>query len=125
MKYMLLAYTNKAGWDSADMMSPEVQALCEFYEELGKELTATGELLTTEGLTHPSLARTVRPQDGGAVTLDGPFAESKEVLASYAVIECAGLDRAMSIAARCAVATGDTFEVRPIASGPEDAQTAR
>ncbi|WP_232660731.1 YciI family protein [Pseudonocardia sp. TRM90224] len=118
MKYMLLAYTNKADWETADYTSPEFVATCRFYEEIGAELTATGEFVSTEGLGDPSLTSTVRKQDGTAVAVDGPFAEAKEVLASFAIVDCATHERAMEIAARIVEAVGDTVEVRPIGSDP-------
>ncbi len=118
MKYMLLAYTNRADWDSVDYSSPEFLAMCEFYEELGKELTGSGELVMTEGLADPALTRTVRRQDGVPVATDGPYAEAKEVLVSFSIVECAGHDRAMAIAARIVAAVGDTVEVRPIGEDP-------
>src|SRR4051794_29346231 len=121
MKYLLLAYTNRAGWDDIDYTSPEFTAMCDFYEELGKELVASGELVSTEGLEHPALARTVRRQGEGTVAVDGPYAELKEVLASFSIVDCASHDRAMEIAARVTAAVGDTVEVRPIMTGPPGA----
>jgi hypothetical protein len=121
MKYILLAYTNADDWASVDYSSPEFLAMCEFYEELGKELTATGEFVTTEGLADPAFTRTVRKVDGEAVAVDGPYAEAKEVLASFAIVDCASHDRAMEIAARITAAVGDTVEVRPIPDGPPGA----
>jgi hypothetical protein len=118
MKYMLLAYTKQADWSAVDVTSPEFLAMCEFYANLGKELTESGELVLTEGLADPSLTRTVHPRDGGAVAVDGPYAEAKEVLVSFAIVDCASHDRAMAIAARVVDAVGDTVEVRPIMSGP-------
>lgn len=118
---MLLAYTKQADWDAVDVTSPEFQAMCQFYEDLGAELTASGELVMTEGLADPSLTRTIRKQDGGPVAVDGPYAEAKEVLASFSIIDCASHDRAMAIAARVVDAVGDTVEVRPVGSGPDDA----
>ncbi len=120
MKYMLLAYTGQDSWDAVDPTSPEFLELCAFYDELGRELTGTGELVATEGLAHPSLSWTVRPAAGGPVATDGPFAEAKEVLVSFAILDCAGHDRAMEIGARIAAATGDAVEVRPIMAGPPD-----
>ena len=117
MKYILLAYTNREGWESVDYTSPEFLAMCEFYEELGKELTGTGEFVATEGLAEPAFTRTVRKQDGVPVAVDGPYAESKEVLASFAILDCASHDRVMEIAARIVAAIGDTVEVRPIQEG--------
>lgn len=101
MRYMLLAYASTADRHPLDGTFQE-------------ELRATGELVAIEDLAHPSSARTVRPRAGGAVTVDGPATGPGEVLLSCAVVDCARLDRAMSVAARVAVATGDTIEVRPI-----------
>lgn len=118
MKYMLLAYTKHADWSDVDVTSAEFQAMCEFYWSLDKELTESGELVLTEGLADPSLTRTIRRQDGGPVASDGPYAEAKEVLVSFAIVDCASHDRAMAIAARIVDAVGDTVELRPIMSGP-------
>ncbi len=125
MKYILLAYTNAkaweemlANWDPDQPMPKEVQEACDFYEELGKELTATGEFITTEGLSDPSHTKTLRKSADRVVATDGPYAEVKEVLVSYAILDCASHERAMEIAARVCDAVGDTIEVRPIPSGP-------
>ncbi|MGW7681335.1 YciI family protein [Kribbella sp. NPDC054772] len=120
MKYLMLAYGDQSGWDTVDVNSPEFIAACKFYEDLAAELTASGELLGTEGLAHPALSRTVRRTDAGPVASEGPFAESKEVLASFAIVDCDSHDRAMAIAHRIVEAVGDTVEVRPIMAGPED-----
>ena len=118
MKYILLAYTSREGWESVDYSSPEFLEMCRFYEDIGKELTATGELVQTEGLGEPAFTRTVRRRDGVAVAVDGPYAEAKEVLASFSIVDVASHDRAMEIAARVCAAIGDTVEVRPIPEGP-------
>ncbi|WP_405495247.1 YciI family protein [Nocardia sp. NBC_00511] len=118
MKYILLAYTNTADWASVDYSSPEFAAMCKFYEELGAELTESGELVTTMGLADPSLTRTVRKTASGPVASDGPYAEVKEVLASFSVVDVDSHDRAMAIAARVADNIGDTIEVRPLPDGP-------
>jgi len=118
MRYMLLAYTNAAAWENMDFSAEEVQAACEFYEGLGKELTESGELVSTEGLADPSHSKTVRKVDGGPVATDGPYAEAKEVLVSYSIVDCESYDRALAIAARVVDAVGDTVEIRPIMDGP-------
>ena len=118
MKYLLLAYTNQAAWDTVDVTSPEFLAACEFYAKLGAELTASGELLTTEGLAHPALSHTVRRGADGPIASEGPFAESKEVLVSFAIVDCDSHDRVMSIATRITDAVGDPVEIRPIMAGP-------
>jgi hypothetical protein len=121
MKYLLLAYTGQEGWDAVDVTSPEFLAACKFYEDLATELTTSGELLTTEGLAHPALSRTVRRGPDGPVASEGPFAESKEVLASFAIVDVDSHDRAMSIASRITDAVGDPVEIRPIMEGPPEA----
>lgn len=124
MKYMLLAYTKQADWAAVDVTSPEFAAMCAFYEQLIAELTESGELVTTEGLADPSLTRTERRTEDGPIASDGPFAETKEVLASYAIVDCASHDRAMAIASRTVDNVGDTVEVRPMMEGsPADETT--
>jgi hypothetical protein len=116
MKYLLLSYTPIAEWDSSDAEMPSPEALEAFaiYEKFQAELSASGELVATEGLGHPSVSRTLRKQADAVVVTDGPFVELKEVLASYAVIDCSGYDRAVEIARRVVEAIGDTVEIRPI-----------
>jgi hypothetical protein len=125
MKYMLLAYANRAAWDAANaeflatnQLPAEVQAACDFYEGLLKELTETGEFVTTEGLADPSHTRSVRKRGGEVVATDGPLAEAKEVLVSFAILDCESYDRAVEIAARIVDAVGDDVEIRPIMDGP-------
>jgi hypothetical protein len=117
MKYLLMAYTSGA-WADIDETSPEFQEICEFYERLAAELTASGELVLTEGLADPALSRTLRKGAGGAEVVDGPFAESKEIMASLAIVDVVDHERAMEIAARIVDAVGDTIELRPIMQGP-------
>jgi hypothetical protein len=127
MKYILLAYTNVEQWEAVNQewartgrMPASVQAACDFYEQIGKELVESGEFVATEGLADPSHTRTVRKTDAGVVSTDGPYAEAKEVLVSYVILDCESHDRVMSIAARVADAVGDTIEVRPLMAGPTD-----
>jgi hypothetical protein len=116
MKYLLLSYTPIAEWDSSKVEVPVPDAMEAFaiYEKFQAELSASGELVATEGLGHPSMSRTLRKQADSVLVSDGPFAELKEVLASYAVIDCSGYDRAVEIARRVVEAIGDTVEIRPI-----------
>jgi hypothetical protein len=122
MKYLMLAYTNATAWQDAIAkfqpgapMPPEVQAACDFYGQLGKELTESGEFVGTEGLADPSHTKTIRKRAAGPPEItDGPYAEVKEVLASYAIVDCESYDRAVEIGARVADAVGDTIEIRPI-----------
>lgn len=112
MRYLMLLYSNPAAWE---VLSPEdMQASMEFFQRLQEETTASGELVDTAGLGDASQARTLRVEDGLTVATDGPFAESKEVLASYAIYDVDSHDRAMQLAGRVADATSGVVEVWPL-----------
>jgi hypothetical protein len=119
MKYLMLAYTSLAAWDDADYSSPEFDAVCTFYQDLGAELTESGEMVTVFGLEHPVHSRSLRRRGDDVVATDGPFAEAKEVLVSGSILDCASYDRATEIAARVVAATGDAIEIRPMGSRPD------
>ncbi|WP_106400860.1 YciI family protein [Actinocorallia populi] len=116
MKYLLLSYTPAAAWDAATADTPSEEALAAFaaYQEFERELVETGEFVASEGLGHPVVATTVRRAPEGVVATDGPFAELKEVLASFAVIDVAGRERAVEIASRIVGVLGEPIEIRPI-----------
>ncbi|MEV0895204.1 YciI family protein [Actinoplanes sp. NPDC049802] len=116
MKYLLLAYTPVATWDAENsgIDSEEAMAAFAVYQRFQEELTATGEFVGSEGLGHPAVSTTLRRTPDGVVATDGPFAELKEVLASYAVIDCASQERAVEIAGRIVAILGEPIEIRPI-----------
>ncbi|MFF0866145.1 YciI family protein [Nonomuraea sp. NPDC003560] len=116
MKYLLLGYTPAAAWDAATAGVPSEEALAAFatYQKLEQELIASGELVGSEGLGHPAVSTTVHRDGDEVVATDGPFAELKEVLASFAVIDVTGKERAVEIAARIVEALGEPIEIRPI-----------
>ncbi|MEV6300142.1 YciI family protein [Actinoplanes sp. NPDC051861] len=116
MKYLLLGYTPVAAWDTAGSGMDSAEALTAFaaYQELERELTESGEFVTSEGLGHPAVSTTVRRSEAGVAATDGPFAELKEVLASFAVIDVAGHERAVEIASRIVAVLGEPIEIRPI-----------
>jgi hypothetical protein len=98
-----------------------------FMESFTKELTDSGELVETRGLTAPVHTRRLRLREGVPVVTDGPYAETQEVLAGYWVVECDSFDRATEIAARLAscpapddVAASAVADVRPIADSRHD-----
>jgi hypothetical protein len=115
MKYLLLIYHNpgtRQVWESlTDAQRAEGLAA---YAALNEELTASGELIVTEALADPPLARRVTVRDGQTVVSDGPFAEAKEQLAGFFLLECVDMDRAVAIAARIPEAPVAQIEVRPI-----------
>lgn len=89
-------------WDPAD-----IQAHLDYYESLSKELTDSGELVGGERLTWPEMSRIVT-SDGKAapVVTDGPYAEAKEQLAGYQIVDVESLERAIEIAARVSAVPG-------------------
>lgn len=112
MKYMLLIYDNpdtrEAFFGQAgDELMGEVDALME-------ELAESGELVAAEALADPSNARTVRVRGGVPAVTDGPFAEAKEHMGGYLVVDCESVERATEIAARWPNARFCAMEVRPI-----------
>jgi hypothetical protein len=119
MKYMLLLRF-EAG------IGPE-EGTPEFAEEmatwgrLNDELNAAGALLSVAGLELDEAATTVRTRDGERVVTDGPFAESKEVLFSYYVINVADLDAAIGWAEKMPAAGYGSVEVRPLSAHEQDA----
>lgn len=116
MKFLVLSYTPAADWDAATADTPSEEALAAFaaYQEFEAELRETGEFVTSEGLGHPAVTTTVRRTESGVVATDGPFAELKEVLASFAVIDVASLERARDIVSRMVAVLGEPMEIRPI-----------
>jgi len=77
-------------------------------------MTARGVLLGGERLRPSSTASTVQVRDGGVVIADGPFAETKEQIAGFYLIECADLDEALEVASQVPAAAYGTIEVRPV-----------
>lgn len=116
MKFLILGYTPASSWDESTADSPTEDALAAFaaYQEFEARLRATGEFVSTEGLGHPAMSATVTKSDSGVTITDGPFAELKEVLASFAVIDVSGLDRAKDIVTKMVEMLGEPMEIRPI-----------
>jgi hypothetical protein len=86
------------------------------YAALNAALVASGELIISEALDDPSLGKRVSVSEGRAMVSDGPFAEAKEVLAGFILVECESTDRALEIAARIPEAELGLVEVRPVMS---------
>ena len=113
MRYMLLIYTNEH-----TSLTPEtVRQIVTGHRAAMEEATKRGFLRGAEPLFPTSTATTVRIRDGKAVLTDGPFAETKEHLAGYYILECDNLDDALEIATKIPTAYsegGGCVEVRPI-----------
>lgn len=84
------------------------------YQKFEAELRQSGEFVVSEGLGHPAVSTTVRKTETGVTATDGPFVELKEVLASFAIIDVASLERARDITARIVEVLGEPIEIRPI-----------
>jgi hypothetical protein len=117
MRYMLLIYTREDEWGA---MSPEEnRKAMEGHLAIMDETVKRGMLLGVNPLAHTSTATTVRVENGKVLTTDGPFAETREVLAGYYMLDCQDLDEAIAWAAKIphCKAPG-CVEVRPLAELP-------
>jgi hypothetical protein len=97
----------------------EIQRMYQAVDAFNKELMSSGEWVFAGGLLPPDTATVVRAQGGKVVTTDGPFAETKEQLGGFWVVNAADLDAALAIAARGSAACRGPVEVRPFQDNPE------
>jgi hypothetical protein len=117
MRYVILIYSNPATEQTFDALPPaQRKAGMAAFRALNEQLTASGVMVATEALADPSLAKQVHVSDGRTVTSDGPFAEAKEHLAGFYLIDCDSIDTAIGYAAQVheAAAGLDLIEVRPV-----------
>jgi hypothetical protein len=113
MEYMLMCCIDEALWDR--LPDAEKGAVMEEYGALIDALDASGRLRATAKLQPSAAGTTVRERHGKTVVTDGPFAETKEQLGGYHVVECRNRDEAMAIAARIpTLRVGGSIEVRPL-----------
>jgi hypothetical protein len=109
--YMLLIYGQPGRWES--LSEDEQDAVYERYYALSNDLRAQDKLISANELQPTSSATTVRVRDGEAEITDGPFAETKEVLGGYYLIEADSLDEALEWAGRIPSVETGSVEVRP------------
>jgi hypothetical protein len=115
VKYLILIYGNPASREIWEGFSDDERAEgFRYYAALTEELAASGELIVTEALADASLTRRVSVRDGRTIASDGPFAEAKELLAGFFLLDCDSVDRAVEIAARVPEAELGLVEVRPV-----------
>lgn len=126
---MLMMHAPKAGWETAGIATwpiDDIKAHIGFMKRFGRELQEAGELVGAEGLASPEHARIVRAgKNGTPEVTDGPFAEAKEFLAGYWIVDVPTTERAYEIAARASAAPGKgglpinmPIEVREVMSAP-------
>ncbi len=116
MQYLLLIYLPESRWET--LGEPEKQKIYGQYRDLIGDLQKTGKYLGGNELQPTSTATTVRVRNGKKAVTDGPFAETKEQLGGYFLVEAKDLDEAMAIAARIPSATTGSIEVRPVMVNP-------
>src|SRR4051794_30601859 len=102
---MMHAPRGNGDWGVSEWKPEDVKAMVTYMHELNRDLKASGEFVTAEGLTPPGETRIVRAGTNGApVVTDGPFAETKEFLAGFWIVETRTAERAYEIAARASAA---------------------
>jgi hypothetical protein len=125
MRYALMIYCNPENWghpiflqtkEAQALSQRERDALTEAMNELFAELGESGELVGGEALPDPATTRTIAVRNGETIVTDGPFAEFKEQLAGWFILDCASQARAEEIAGRLPDAPFGHVEVRPLMS---------
>ncbi|MET0229831.1 MAG: YciI family protein [Rhodanobacteraceae bacterium] len=128
MKYMLMMHAPKEGWTTAGIGTwpqKDIEAHIQFMMALNRKLIASGEFAAAEGLAGPEEAKSVRARRNGTPDTDGPFAEAKEFLAGFWIVDVETTQRAYEIAAIVSAAPGKggaplymPVEVRQVMSAP-------
>ena len=112
MRYMLLIYGNEAV--DASQTPEEMETMMAEYNAFTNEVRDRGLLLGGDALVDTSAATTVRVRDSQILTTDGPFAETKEQLGGYYMLNCDNLDEAIEMAAKIQGEKNGSVEIRPI-----------
>ena len=116
MKYMMLFWVDESGEITADEDAAQIVAVKSWVEDM----TERGITLSGGSLRSAREAKIARVQDGELLITDGPFAETKEQIGGYVVIDCADLDAALRVAAEHPLARTAQVEVRPFWDAPWD-----
>lgn len=114
MLYAILVYNDPAKEPAYG--TPEFDAMMEGFSSLAEDLTAAGAFIAGEGLQGVETATSVQVRSGKVATMDGPFAETREHLGGFYLIDVPDLDKAIAYAARVPAAAFGTVEVRPVMS---------
>jgi hypothetical protein len=122
MKYMLLIHDDEKAW--AKLSEAERGKIYAEYGQFGQSVKASGNYLAGAQLQPTTMATSVRVRDGKRLVTDGPFAETREQLGGYYLVEAKDLDEAIGIAARIPSAKVGTIEVRPVVEMGQPAGTA-
>ena len=115
MKYLILIQSNEKSLAVWETLTAEQQMdLGRGHRRLNEEMVAAGVHVASEGLADPSLAKWVSVRDGRTIASDGPFAEVKEHLAGFYLLDCESLEEAVGWAAKVPDAAFTEVEVRPV-----------
>jgi hypothetical protein len=114
MRFLMIHCLDESTWLGPDGSETDDPAFDRLIDAWVTEMEATGVKVTGGRLRPSGDATTVRVRDGQVLLSDGPFAETKEQVAGFDVIECASMDEAIEIAARHPTANVGTFELRPL-----------
>jgi hypothetical protein len=112
MQYLLMIYQNEAEYGKIDAASR--QKMSADYGAFTQSIIQSGNFKAGDALQSTATATTVRVRDGKTLTTDGPFAETREQLAGYYLVEAKDLDAALAMASRIPGASTGSIEVRPI-----------
>lgn len=112
MKYLLLMYADES--IGSDWSQEELQAAAKTWAEFRKEISASGELISSNGVAPDTSATTVRVRNDKTMITDGPFAETHEQLGGYFLVDCKDLDEAIRWAEKIPTAKYGSIEIRPL-----------
>jgi hypothetical protein len=112
MKYMLVFIGEEGGWD--DVSPEEMQEGMKLWQDFEQALVDAGAHLAGEGLQPSSTATTLKRSGDDHIVTDGPFAETKEQIGGFYLIEVENLDEALEWAKKVPVSDGQSIEVRPV-----------
>src|SRR5918998_767483 len=112
MKYLCLIYENEKNWES--LPPAESEAIMNEYFAFTETISRNGQLVAGEALQPTQTATTVKVRNGKVSTTDGPFAETKEQLGGFYLIEAKDLNEAIQIAAKIPSARFGQIEIRPV-----------
>ena len=121
MQYMLLIYTQESGWQN--LSEEERGGAMQRYRDFTEELRSAGAMVAGDRLQPTANATTVRVRDGEQLVTDGPFAETKEQLGGYYLIEADSIDEAIQWAAKLPGSHHGCVEIRAIAEVPAGARS--
>jgi hypothetical protein len=112
MRYMLLLY--EAEERSRGLDQEAMQKLIDAHNSFTRESVERGNFVTAEPLQPVAMATTVRVRGDERIVTDGPFAETREQLGGYYMLDCRDLDEALELARKCPLAVDGSIEVRPV-----------